>query len=220
MNNYDYLFKFILIGDSTVGKTCILTRFVDGWFKAESDPTIGVEFGSKVLKCKSGLTVRLQVWDTAGQESFRSITRSYYRGAIGALLVYDITNSSSFENLPTWLKDSLDATNQNIGLVLVGNKCDLESERQVNKEVAKNFAKENNLLFLETSAKSGTNIEKIFQILSEKILTKIETGLIDPESELGIKKGKEKIKNNEENEGKDIGEIEYGKKTNQNKCNC
>ena len=203
-----------------MGKTCILTRFVDGWFKAESDPTIGVEFGSKVLKCKSGLTVRLQVWDTAGQESFRSITRSYYRGAIGALLVYDITNSSSFENLPTWLKDSLDATNQNIGLVLVGNKCDLESERQVNKEVAKNFAKENNLLFLETSAKSGTNIEKIFQILSEKILTKIETGLIDPESELGIKKGKEKIKNNEENEGKDIGEIEYGKKTNQNKCNC
>lgn len=220
MNNYDYLFKFILIGDSTVGKTCILTRFVDGWFKAESDPTIGVEFGSKVLKCKSGLTVRLQVWDTAGQESFRSITRSYYRGAIGALLVYDITNSSSFENLPTWLKDSLDATNQNIGLVLVGNKSDLESERQVNKEVAKNFAKENNLLFLETSAKSGTNIEKIFQILSEKILAKIETGLIDPESELGIKKGKEKIKNNQENEGTEIGEIEYGKKTNQNKCSC
>ena len=111
MNNYDYLFKFILIGDSTVGKTCILTRFVDGWFKAESDPTIGVEFGSKVLKSKSGLTVRLQVWDTAGQESFRSITRSYYRGAIGALLVYDITNVSTFESLPTWLKESLDASN-------------------------------------------------------------------------------------------------------------
>lgn len=75
MNNYDYLFKFILIGDSTVGKTCILTRFVDGFFKQDSDPTIGVEFGSKVLKCENDLTVRLQVWDTAGQESFRSITR-------------------------------------------------------------------------------------------------------------------------------------------------
>ena len=167
MNNYDYLFKFILIGDSTVGKTCILTRFVDGWFKAESDPTIGVEFGSKVLKSKSGKIVRLQVWDTAGQESFRSITRSYYRGAIGVLLVYDVTNVNSFENLPNWLKDSLDETNPNIGLVLVGNKSDLESDWKVNKEVAKNFAKDNNLLFLETSAKSGTNIEKIFQILSE-----------------------------------------------------
>lgn len=77
MNNYDYLFKFILIGDSTVGKTCILTRFVDGFFKQDSDPTIGVEFGSKVLKCENDLTVRLQVWDTAGQESFRSITRYF-----------------------------------------------------------------------------------------------------------------------------------------------
>ena len=191
MNNYDYLFKFILIGDSTVGKTCILTRFVDGWFKQDSDPTIGVEFGSKVLKCKSGVTVRLQVWDTAGQESFRSITRSYYRGAIGALLVYDITNANSFDSLPSWLKDSLDATNHNIGLVLVGNKADLEAERQVDKETAKNFAKDNNLLFLETSAKNGQNIEKIFQILSEQILTKIETGLINPETELGIKKGRD-----------------------------
>ena len=191
MINYDYLFKFILIGDSTVGKTCVLTRFVDGWFKADSDPTIGVEFGSKVLKCKSGVTVRLQVWDTAGQESFRSITRSYYRGAIGALLVYDITNPSSFDNLPGWLKDSLDATNHNIGLVLVGNKADLEDERKVDKEVAKNFAKENNLLFLETSAKEGQNIEKVFQILSEQILAKIDSGLINPETELGIKKGKD-----------------------------
>lgn len=191
MNNYDYLFKFILIGDSTVGKTCILTRFVDGWFKTDSDPTIGVEFGSKVIRCKSGVTVRLQVWDTAGQESFRSITRSYYRGAIGALLVYDITNSASFENLPTWLKDSLDATNQNIGLVLVGNKVDLEGDRQVDKNVAKEFSKENNLLFMETSAKNGQNIEKIFQILSEQILAKIEAGLINPETELGIKKGRD-----------------------------
>ena len=191
MNNYDYLFKFILIGDSTVGKTCILTRFVDGWFKAESEPTIGVEFGSKVIKCKSGITIRLQVWDTAGQESFRSITRSYYRGAIGALLVYDITNQQSFDNLPNWLRDSLEATNQNIGLVLVGNKADLENQRQVNANVAKLFAKENNLLFLETSAKNGTNVEKIFQILSEQILAKIDAGLINPDNELGIKKGKE-----------------------------
>lgn len=217
MNNYDYLFKFILIGDSTVGKTCVLTRFVDGWFKAESDPTIGVEFGSKVLKCKSGVTVRLQVWDTAGQESFRSITRSYYRGAIGALLVYDITNANSFENLPSWLKDSLDATNQNIGIVLVGNKSDLETEREVNKEVAKNFAKENNLLFLETSAKNGTNVEKIFQILSEQILAKIDAGLIDPDHELGIKRGKEITKEKEDD--KEI-PLDPSPQIQQKKCLC
>lgn len=221
MNNYDYLFKFILIGDSTVGKTCVLTRFVDGWFKTDSDPTIGVEFGSKVIKCKSGVTVRLQVWDTAGQESFRSITRSYYRGAIGALLVYDITNADSFDNLPSWLKDSLDATNQNIGLVLVGNKVDLEGERQVDMNDAKEFAKENNLLFLETSAKNGQNIEKIFQILSEQILAKIEAGLINPETELGIKKGRDNgVKKGGGGSGKEGGEevdLE-GKKESKKSC--
>jgi len=98
MASYDYLFKFIMIGDSSVGKTCMLTRYVDGWFKSDNDPTIGVEFGSKLIKCKDGTVVRLQVWDTAGQESFRSITKSYYRGAIGAILVYDITQEKSFNS--------------------------------------------------------------------------------------------------------------------------
>ncbi len=223
MNEYDYLFKFILIGDSTVGKTCVLTRFVDGWFKAESDPTIGVEFGSKLIKCKSGATVRLQVWDTAGQESFRSITRSYYRGAIGAVLVYDVTNSSSFENLPNWLKDSLEATNQNIGLVLVGNKSDLESQRQVDPNKAKQFAKENNLLFLETSAKNGANIEKIFQILSEQILAKIDAKVINPETELGIKKGRESapVNSGTEGSGKKLKKIDLPEETKAiNGCKC
>ncbi len=223
MNEYDYLFKFILIGDSTVGKTCVLTRFVDGWFKAESDPTIGVEFGSKLIKCKSGATVRLQVWDTAGQESFRSITRSYYRGAIGAVLVYDVTNSSSFENLPNWLKDSLEATNQNIGLVLVGNKSDLESQRQVDPNKAKQFAKENNLLFLETSAKNGANIEKIFQILSEQILAKIDAKVINPETELGIKKGRESapVNSGTEGSGKKLKKIDLPEETKaKNGCKC
>jgi small GTP-binding protein len=224
MNEYDYLFKFILIGDSTVGKTCILTRFVDGWFKAESDPTIGVEFGSKIIKCKSGVTVRLQVWDTAGQESFRSITRSYYRGAIGALLVYDVTNPQSFESLPNWLKDSLEATNQNIGLVLVGNKCDLENQRKVDSNMARQFAKENNLLFLETSAKNGANIEKIFQILSEQILAKIDAKLINPEVELGIKRGRQTALANStmDSSGKEIEKLELKEKSNDSnkKCKC
>merc|ERR1712137_1356840 len=141
----------------------------DKRFRTDHDLTIGVEFGARLVGI-DGKQVRLQVWDTAGQESFRSITRSYYRGAIGALLVYDITSQNSFDNLPVWLKDSLDATNQNIGLILVGNKSDLEGQRQVSQTVAKTFAKDNNLTFLETSAKNGTNIEKIFQVLAEQIL--------------------------------------------------
>lgn len=106
MNNYDYMFKLILIGDSSVGKSCLLTRLTEDFFKSESDPTIGVEFGTKVLKSSSGLNVRIQVWDTAGQENFRSITQSYYRGAIGAFIVFDLTQRKSYENVGKWIKDA------------------------------------------------------------------------------------------------------------------
>jgi small GTP-binding protein len=100
------MFKLILIGDSSVGKSCLLTRLTEDFFKSESDPTIGVEFGTKVLKSSSGLNVRIQVWDTAGQENFRSITQSYYRGAIGAFIVFDLTQRKSYENVGKWIKDA------------------------------------------------------------------------------------------------------------------
>ena len=192
MNSYDYLFKFILIGDSTVGKTCLLNTFVEGNFKTSSEPTIGVEFGSKLINCKNNTKVRLQIWDTAGQESFRSITRSYYRGAIGAILVYDLTNEDSFKAVPKWLTDCREHTNQNLSTILVGNKCDLESLRQINYEDAKEFSRDHNLLCIETSAKTGVGIDSIFQILSEQIVAKIDAGIINPENETGIKRGKGK----------------------------
>jgi len=167
----------------------MLTRYVDGWFKMDNDPTIGVEFGSKLIKCKDGTVVRLQVWDTAGQESFRSITKSYYRGAIGAILVYDITQEKSFNSLPRWLEDTLITSRKMITLLVVGNKNDLESARAVSTETGKEFSKKHQLLFLETSAKSGVNIEKAFECITNIILDKIKAGEIDPKTEMGIRQG-------------------------------
>ena len=126
MTDYDYLFKFIIIGDSNVGKSCLMLQFIERKFKSFIDPTIGVEFGSKKMDI-SGKVVKLQIWDTAGQENFRSITRSYFRGAIGALLVFDITNRQSFIDIEKWLKEVKSNTTSNIEMILVGNKCDLKN---------------------------------------------------------------------------------------------
>eukprot|EP00033_Pygsuia_biforma_P002237 GCRY01002477.1.p1 GENE.GCRY01002477.1~~GCRY01002477.1.p1 ORF type:complete len:212 (-),score=37.61 GCRY01002477.1:769-1404(-) len=179
--SYDYLFKFICIGNSGVGKSCILHQFIDKKFKEDSTHTIGVEFGSKVVEVGEGQTVKLQIWDTAGQERFRSVTRSYYRGAAGALLVYDITSRESYNQLNNWLTDARALASPDIVIMLVGNKSDLEDDREVTFMEATRFAQENDLLFLETSALSGENVEEVFLKCSRSILNKIETGVIDPE---------------------------------------
>ncbi len=141
MNNYDYLFKLILIGDSSVGKSCLLTRLIDEYFKSECDPTIGIEFGTKIIKSSSGVPIWLQIWDTAGQENFWSITQSYYKGAIGALIIFDISNWQSFDNLSKWIRDAKTSSNsENFELVILGNKHDLIQSRKVTKEEAKTFA--------------------------------------------------------------------------------
>ena len=125
MDNYDYLFKLILIGDSSVGKSCLLQRFIDDEFREDSDPTIGVEFGSRVIKSTSGIPIRLQVWDTAGQENFRAITQTYYKGAIGAMVVFDVTEKETFENVTKWIQDAKNyCSSYNFEMVLVGNKMD------------------------------------------------------------------------------------------------
>jgi Ras-related protein Rab-2A len=125
--NFDYLFKYIIIGDSGVGKSCILLRFIDDTFNPNLENTIGVEFGAKMINIKS-TNIKLQIWDTAGQEAFQSITRSYYRSAAGALLVYDITNKESFENIAKWLEEARVHGNPEMVLCLVANKCDLEDQ--------------------------------------------------------------------------------------------
>ncbi|EPB91059.1 Ras-like protein Rab-2A [Mucor circinelloides 1006PhL] len=185
--NYNYIIKYIIIGDTGVGKSCILLQFTDKRFMPAHDLTIGVGFGTRFITVNDQ-QIKLQIWDTAGQESFRSITRSYYRGAAGALLVYDITRRDTFEHLPVWLEDVRQHANPNTVIMLIGNKSDLEKNRQVSREEAEQFAQENDLFFLETSAKSSDNVEKAFEETAAEIQKKIQNGTIDMNSETnGVK---------------------------------
>ncbi|GER54972.1 RAB GTPase 11C [Striga asiatica] len=164
---YDYLFKVVLIGDSGVGKSNLLSRFTRNEFCLESKSTIGVEFATRTLQVE-GRTIKAQIWDTAGQERYRAITSAYYRGALGALLVYDVTKPTTFENVNRWLKELRDHADSNIVIMLIGNKTDLKHLRAVATEDAQGFAEREELSFIETSALEATNVEKAFQnILSE-----------------------------------------------------
>jgi small GTP-binding protein len=163
---YDYLFKIVLIGDSGVGKSNLLSRFTRDEFNLESKSTIGVEFATRALTVE-GKNVKAQIWDTAGQERYRAITSAYYRGAVGALLVYDIAKVGSYEDVERWLQELRDHADPNIVVMLVGNKTDLESLRQVQTDVAKDFAQRSDLSFIETSALEAQNVEAAFaQVLT------------------------------------------------------
>nr|KAF6395563.1 RAB4A, member RAS oncogene family [Rousettus aegyptiacus] len=177
---YDFLFKFLVIGNAGTGKSCLLHQFIEKKFKDDSNHTIGVEFGSKIINV-GGKYVKLQIWDTAGQERFRSVTRSYYRGAAGALLVYDITSRETYNALTNWLTDARMLASQSIVVILCGNKKDLDADREVTFLEASRFAQENELMFLETSALTGENVEEAFVQCARKILNKIESGELDPE---------------------------------------
>ena len=189
MVNFDYLLKYIIIGDAAVGKSNLLLRYVHGQFKPEYQLTIGVEFGAKNIEISSK-TFRIQIWDTAGQENFRSITRAYYKNSVCALVVYDISSRDSFNNVMSWIEDCRNQSPKTIFIVLVGNKCDLEDKRQVTYEEGKELADKNELLFFESSAKEGTNVEDIFVNSAKEIAKKIEQGYYDLENDsCGIKKG-------------------------------
>ncbi|OQR80324.1 ras-related protein Rab-11A-like [Tropilaelaps mercedesae] len=167
-DEYDYLFKVVLIGDSGVGKSNLLSRFTRNEFNLESKSTIGVEFATRSIQVE-GKTVKAQIWDTAGQERYRAITSAYYRGAVGALLVYDIAKHITYENVERWLKELRDHADHHIVIMLVGNKNDLRHLRAVPTDEAKAFAEHNKLSFIETSALDSTNVETAFQ----QILTDI-----------------------------------------------
>nr|XP_009671855.1 PREDICTED: ras-related protein Rab-2A [Struthio camelus australis] len=172
-----------------VGKSCLLLQFTDKRFQPVHDLTIGVEFGARMITI-DGKQIKLQIWDTAGQESFRSITRSYYRGAAGALLVYDITRRDTFNHLTTWLEDARQHSNSNMVIMLIGNKSDLESRREVKKEEGEAFAREHGLIFMETSAKTASNVEEAFINTAKEIYEKIQEGVFDINNEAnGIKIG-------------------------------
>jgi len=186
--SYAYLFKYIIIGDTGVGKSCLLLQFTDKRFRHDHDLTIGVEFGARLLSIDNK-PIKLQIWDTAGQESFRSITRSYYRGATGALLVYDISRRDSFGHVSRWLNEAREYSNPNMVIMLIGNKCDLD-RREVSYEEGANFAQKNGLVFLETSAKTAQNVEEAFVRTAKTISENIQTGVFDLSNEAhGIKVG-------------------------------
>ncbi|XP_002730366.1 ras-related protein Rab-10-like [Saccoglossus kowalevskii] len=178
---YDLLFKLLLIGDSGVGKTCILFRFSDDAFNTTFISTIGIDFKIKTVELQ-GKKIKLQIWDTAGQERFHTITTSYYRGAMGIMLVYDITQPKTFDNITKWLRNIDEHANEDVERMLLGNKCDMEDKRMIPKERGESIAREHGIKFLETSAKSNVNVEKAFMTLAEDILRKTPQKDSNPDS--------------------------------------
>lgn len=171
---YDYLFKLLLIGDSGVGKTCVLFRFSDDAFNSTFISTIGIDFKIRTIEL-DGKKIKLQIWDTAGQERFRTITTAYYRGAMGIMLVYDITQEKTFENIRNWIRNIEQHASEDVEKMILGNKCDMEDKRVVAKERGEQLAREFNVRFFETSAKANISVEDAFMTIARDIKKKIDS---------------------------------------------
>lgn len=168
-NKYDHLFKLLIIGESGVGKTCLLLQFTEGSFTSNHLTTIGIDFKIKIINLEEK-QIKLQIWDTAGQERFRTITKTYYKGAHGIILTYDVTDENSFKNIRNWVKQIEQNAQSNVCKVLVGNKCDRE-DRKISPEEGKRLADEFRMQFFETSAKSNYNVNETFTFLTKEILS-------------------------------------------------
>lgn len=199
---YDFLMKLILVGDSGVGKTNILSKYLKNDFDPDSKATVGVEFGTKNIEIDNK-RIKVQIWDTAGQERYKSITSTYYKGAKGAFIVYDITRKSTFDNIDKWIGDLKNNGDENMIVYLVGNKSDLNDMREVRKDEAMTKSEKFNIAFSETSALYGDNIHKIFQDLMEKVYINFYRN---------VKTNREK----EINKGVDLNEESNEKNNNQN----
>jgi len=196
--SYDFLFKLILIGDSSVGKSNILLKYLKGEFDQNSRATVGVEFGTKNIKIKNK-KIKIQIWDTAGQERYRSITSAYYKGAKGAFIVYDITRKLTFDNIDKWITDLKTNGDKNISIILIGNKSDLEDKREVEKEEGIKKSEEYKIAFLETSALNGDNIDKAFNELLEQIYQNVCSDIEEGDSaeiDKGVNLNDDKTDNN------------------------
>lgn len=182
-NNYDYLFKYILLGDAGCGKSCLLERIVNDKYDESYTSTIGVDFGIKIIDIGS-VKIKLHIWDTAGQEQFRSVIQNYYRNAIGIIVVFDVTDMESFRHVERWINEyRINSNNVYSEIVLVGNKVDLENVRCVSSEEAIQLAKRHQILYIETSAKTSQNVNETFRIITETIYQKLALIKILPSDE-------------------------------------
>ncbi|KAG7256900.1 hypothetical protein CRUP_008739 [Coryphaenoides rupestris] len=205
-----YQFRLIVIGDSTVGKSCLIRRFTEGRFAQVSDPTVGVDFFSRLVEIEPGKRIKLQIWDTAGQERFSCLNgdggsspfstivatatvhhRAYYRNSVGGLLLFDITNRRSFQNVNDWLREARSHVQpHNIVFLLVGHKCDLEAQRQVSRQEAEKLAGMYGMRYVETSARDAVNVEHAFTELTRDIFALVRSGDISiQEGWEGVKSG-------------------------------
>ena len=172
---YNHLYKIIIIGDTSVGKTALLSKYLRNTFPSAPLPTVATEFATKIIQIKEGGFIKAQIWDTAGEEKYKSITYHHYKKSVGALILYDITKKSTFDNVQNWYDDLILKAEKGCIIALIGNKLDLleknENKREVTKEEAQTYAKNNNMLFYETSALNGNNINDIFEELMQAIYT-------------------------------------------------
>ena len=201
MNGYDMIFKVVLIGDTSVGKTNMLSKYLSNEFDPDSKATVGVEFGTRNFQIENN-KIKVQIWDTAGQERYRSITNAYYKGAKGSLLVYDITNPKTFENVEKWLEDLKANGDENASVILIGNKNDLESERKITTEQGKEKAEFFKMAFMETSALNGNNIENAFNQLISDVYKNHHT-LFEKQAKVEITDKFVDLENSKKDENKD-----------------
>ncbi|TBU29338.1 GTP-binding protein ypt1 [Dichomitus squalens] len=173
-DGYDYLFKLLLIGDSGVGKSCLLLRFAEDAFTDSYLSTIGVDFKIRTIELE-GRTVKLQIWDTAGQERFRTIAAAYYRGAHGIIMVYDVTDGETFSNVKGWMQEIERYASEGVKKLIIGNKSDLVEKKVVEYSLAKDFADTLSIPFIETSAKNSTNVEEAFSLLAKTIKDEVDS---------------------------------------------
>ena len=170
MSKRELYYKILILGDSSVGKTCFLTRYADDRFEDTNIATTGMDYKLKNITLENGKTVKLQIWDTLGQDRFRSITKNYYKGAHGIILIYDITERKTFESVSNWVKTIRDEADEKVVIVLAANKSDFEEKRQVSKEEGEKLAQDLNLTFFECSAKDNKNINETFDDLVAKLI--------------------------------------------------
>ena len=209
---YDHLYKIIIIGDTSVGKTALLSKYLKGVFPTSPLSTVATEFATKIIQIKEGGYIKAQIWDTAGQEKYKSITYHHYKKSVGGLIVYDITKRSSYDNVKNWYNDLINLGEKGCIIALVGNKLDLiernERKREVNKAEAQAYAEDNHMLFFETSAYNGNNINDIFEELLQTIYTerrkipelKERDQLLDSQNVINLKDKKARNENETSNE--------------------